>query len=404
MTKTNLVKSLLMGAAAVGLATTASAQNVQMSADKKAVAYTPSSFASARSSGLDFKMSKSQMDNAKSRMPMIKDVSQLPNVGVLSKSDASRSGSGVGSGFSSQALGAFGGFPFSSRSVAQAPNSNKNAYPVDTAPYQQTGKLFMDFGGSFFVCSGSVLQSGLVLTAAHCVHEFGSAEFGFADRVFFLPALHNDVVPYGVWTAQTIVIPETYFDGTDRCLPGATGVVCENDIAILVMNSRVNENEVEEEVGDVVGRYSTFANDRGYTALGGDGDLAAHITQISYPSAGYTGERMIQAESIAVQDAPFALGPDTDYNQVIMGSNMTGGSSGGPWIHNFGKSDGYAGTAPVDSQGNRVAAVTSWGFTNDSIKIQGASRFGHNTAYPKGGPTNIKSLIDLGCSLGETKC
>jgi len=289
MKKTTLVKSLLLGAATVGLATTASAQNVQMSADKKAVAYTPSSFASARSAGLDFKMSKSQMDNAKSRLPVITDASQLPNVGMLRKSDASLSGSGVGSGFSSQAFGAFGGFPFTSRSVAQAPNSNKNAYPVDTAPYQQTGKLFMDFGGSFFVCSGSVLQSGLVLTAAHCVHDFGSAEFGFADRVFFLPALHNDVVPFGVWTAQSIVI-----------------------------------HEVEEEVGDVVGRYSTYINDRGYTALGGNGDLAAHLTQISYPSAGYTGERMIQAESIAVQDAPFALGPDTDYNQVIMGSNMTG--------------------------------------------------------------------------------
>jgi len=76
-------------------------------------------------------MSKSQMDNAKSRLPVIKDASQLPNVGMLRKSDANLSGSGVGSGFSSQAFGAFGGFPFSSRSVAQAPNSNKNAYPVE---------------------------------------------------------------------------------------------------------------------------------------------------------------------------------------------------------------------------------------------------------------------------------
>lgn len=387
MGKKFFLRSALAGFISVGLASAATAQKVEMNNNGNAVAYTPD-FAPVR------QMTAWDMENAESRMPMLNDVSQLPNIGLLQES---------GSEFSPQAFGSFGGFPFTTRVVAQRPNSNNGA-PGNAAPYRQTGKLFMRFGESFFVCSASVIRPGLVLTAAHCVHDFGQGGAGFADEVFFQPARHNDDVPFGTWTSQSIIIPGVYFNGADRCLPGAEGIVCENDIAILVMNSRINEEGEEEEVGAVVGRYGLYQNDRGYTELGGDGDLSAHLTQVSYPSAGYTGVRMIQNESIAVQDSAFALGPDTDFNQVVIGSNTTGGSSGGPWIHNFGKSDGYQGTPAVDSNRNRVAAVTSWGFIDDSIKIQGASRFGHNTAFPAGGPTNVKTLINFGCSFGPSKC
>lgn len=386
MGKKFLLRSALAGFFAVGLASAATAQTVEVNNNGNAVAYTPD-FAPVR------QMTAWDMENAQSRMPMLQDISQLPNIGLLQES---------GSEFSPQAFGSFGGFPFTSRIVAQRPNSN-NGTPGDAAPYRQTGKLFMRFGDSFFVCSASVIRPGLVLTAAHCVHDFGQGSVGFADEVFFQPARHNDNLPFGEWTSQSIIIPGVYFNGTDRCLPGAVGIVCENDVAILVMNSRIND-EGQEEVGDVVGRYGLYQNDRGYTELGGDGDLSAHLTQISYPQAGYTGVRMIQNESIAVQDSAFALGPDTDFNQVVIGSNTTGGSSGGPWIHNFGKSDGYQGTPAVDANRNRVAAVTSWGFIDDSIKIQGASRFGNNTAFPTGGPTNVKTLINFGCSFGPSKC
>ncbi|MEO1013987.1 MAG: trypsin-like serine protease [Pseudomonadota bacterium] len=387
MGKNILLKSLISGALAIGLASTASAQEVEMSGNGRAVAYSPA-FAPAN------KMTSSQMSSAKSRMPMLTSLSQLPEASPLRAS---------GSGFSTQAFGSgtdmFGGIPFTSRIVAQRPNSNTNSAPVDQAPYRQTGKLFMNFDGLFFVCSASVIRPGLVLTAAHCVHDFGQGEAGFADEVFFQPARHNDDLPYGEWTVQRIIIPGVYFNGTDECV--VTGIVCENDVAILVMDA----NEEGEEVGEVVGRYGLYQNDRGYTPLGApDGQLAAHLTQVSYPQASFTGVRMIQAESVAIQDAETVFGPGADFNQVVMGSNMTGGSSGGPWIHNFGKNDGSTGTPAVDSNRNRVAAVTSWGFIDDSIKLQGASRFGHNTAFPPNGPTNVRTLINFGCSFGPSKC
>ncbi len=383
-----LSMSAISGLVALGLTSVATAQTINMSGDEKAVAYTPA-YTSARS------LTASQIRNARSRLPVLDSVNQLPNIGLLQQSE---------SGFSTEAYGSFGGFPFTTRMVPQQPNSNRDAAPVDEAPYRQTGKLFMDFGGALFVCSASVIESGLVLTAAHCVHDFGQGEAGFADEVFFQPARHNDSLPYGTWNAVSIIIPSVYADGTDRCLPDAPGIVCENDVAILVMESQTNFRGAEQEIGDVVGQYGLYENDTGYIPLGGDGDLSAHLTELGYPSTGYTGVRMIQSESIAVQDSAFALGPDTDYNQVVIGSNMTGGSSGGPWMHNFGTSEGYRGTPAEDDDRNRVAAVTSWGFNDDSIKIQGASRFGNNTAFPAGGPSNVQTLINFGCTFGPSKC
>ena len=130
-----LAASLLSGVAALALAPVASAQGIEVSEDGKAVAYTPTFATSSQ-------MSSAQMESAQSRMPMLTDLSQLPNVPLLNESS---------SGFSNQAFGSFGGFPFTTRIVSQRPNSNSNSAPVDEAPYRQTGKLFMDFQGSFFV-------------------------------------------------------------------------------------------------------------------------------------------------------------------------------------------------------------------------------------------------------------
>lgn len=380
-----LSRSALSGLIALGLTSVATAQTIRVSEDQKAVAYTPP-FKSART------LTASQIKNARSRLPMLDSVSQLPNIGLLQQSESE---------FSSEAYGSIGGFPFTTRMVPQEPSSNRDAAPVDQEPFRQTGKLFMEFPGGVFVCSASVIEPGLVLTAAHCVHNFGLGESGFADAVYFQPARHNSKEPYGEWDAVSIIIPTVYADGTDRCSPDAPGVICENDVAILVMESQTNWG-VEQEIGDVVGLYGLYENDTGYIPLGGDGDLSAHLTALGYPSTDYTGVRMIQTESIGVQDSDYVL--DSDYNQVVIGSNMTGGSSGGPWLHNFGKSDGSTGTPAQDADLNRVAGVTSWGFRNDSIKIQGSSRFANNTAFPEGGPTNVQALINFGCTLGPSKC
>jgi hypothetical protein len=51
---------------------------------------------------------------------------------------------------------------------------------------------------------------------------------------------------------------------------------------------------------------------------------------------------------------------------------MRGGSSGGPWVQNFGTpASGQSGA--YNSGLNRVVGVTSWGYTATGPKVQGSS-------------------------------
>ena len=59
-------------------------------------------------------------------------------------------------------------------------------------------------------------------------------------------------------------------------------------------------------------------------------------------------------------------------NNVEYGSDMTGGSSGGPWIQNFGEPS-IGQTGGINPGLNRVVGVTSYGFVSPNPKVQGAS-------------------------------
>ena len=46
-----------------------------------------------------------------------------------------------------------------------------------TYPFRAAGKLFFTENGGSFVCSASLIGKGLVVTAAHCVADFGKNTF-----------------------------------------------------------------------------------------------------------------------------------------------------------------------------------------------------------------------------------
>jgi len=57
-----------------------------------------------------------------------------------------------------------------------------------------------------------------------------------------------------------------------------------------------------------------------------------------------------------------------------MAPDMRGGSSGGPWVQNFGSlADGQ--TGGLNAALNRVVGVTSYGYTSFDPKAQGAAIF-----------------------------
>lgn len=279
-----------------------------------------------------------------------------------------------------------GGHPFTTKRASASGDSA----PVGSYPWSATGKLFMRFGTSNFVCTASVIGKSLLATAAHCVHNYGDQREGFADAITFEPGRHELSRPYGSWQAKQWWIPKVYFDGTDVCSPQAPGVVCENDVAVIVLEQVNNIH-----VADVAGQYefNDGPDDTGYGFVNFLGQMSAQITQLGYPSRNFNGDKMIRTDSLGFQDTP---------NNVVIGSNQTGGSSGGPWLENFGTTTSFSGPPATDNESNQVVAVTSWGFTSGQVKIQGASMFSKNTTYTE--KSNIQSLVDSACTANPGHC
>lgn len=292
--------------------------------------------------------------NARSRLPMLTDASQLPaETRKILKLDEQTD-------VSPQACGCLG-HPFTTkRSGAAATNKTKI---MKKAPWSGIGKLIMRFGEQWYVCSASVIDRGLVVTAAHCVHNFGLESYGWADEVIFEPGRHKNHRPMGKWRAKEYWIPTVYWNGTDTCT--VPGVVCENDIAILVMKKKL---------GKFIGKKSHIfdygINNYSYTDF--LGETVAQITQMGYPADLDEGRQMIRTDSLGYQASP---------SNVVIGSDQAGGSSGGPWIVNFGKDYQSYSSIPTAHE-TRVVGVTSWGYNDCTVKVQGASRFSTNTSFP----------------------
>ena len=246
---------------------------------------------------------------------------------------------------------------------------------VNYYPFRAAGKLFFKIGANSFVCSASLIKRGVVVTAAHCVANYGRRQFYTGWQ--FVPAEHNGAAPYGTWTAKSATILTAYFTGTDNC--AQFGVVCPDDVAVLTENTQGGRYP-----GTTTGWFGYGWNGYGY-----NGSSQALIAQLGYPVALDGGLIMERTDSQG-----FVAGALS--NNTIIGSLMTGGSSGGPWLVNLGMRPSLSGisfgSAAVH---NVVVGATSWGYTNSAIKQQGASPFTSG---------NIVVLVNAVCSATPAAC
>jgi hypothetical protein len=285
-----------------------------------------------------------------------------------------------------------------------SPNGS-DATPVTSYPFRATGKLWMRFGNNWFVCTASLIKKGLLVTAAHCVHNYGQGRSGYPNLVVWQPARYGGTVPYGGnWTAYTWVIPGVYYLGTDTCT--TTGVVCNNDLAVVVLQSKKGTYP-----GSSTGWYGYGWNGYSFTSSAWHGGrFLAQITQLGYPQAINSGVQQIRTDS---SDAYYTARGNNGrtLRQQTIGSAQTGGSSGGPWIVNFGRpaSYGSGSFAGYYTGGPIVVGVTSWGFTNVTANRQGASWFGQNSEFPGSnyggyGAGNIGRLVQYACTTWPAVC
>jgi hypothetical protein len=134
--------------------------------------------------------------------------------------------------------------------------------------------------------------------------------------------------------------------------------------------------------GDKAGYYGY-----GWDGFGFNSSDQALINQLGYPVSHDSGNFMQRTDSQGFVDAALA-------DNTVWGGRQTGGSSGGPELVNLGVLASLSGTG-VGSEAtmNVVVGVTSWGYTDTSVKQQGASPFLS---------TNIVPLVDAACTTGGT--
>jgi V8-like Glu-specific endopeptidase len=234
--------------------------------------------------------------------------------------------------------------------TAQAPFSSSRLIPQEarlTYPYRAAGKLFYKSAdGKSWVCSGAVIAPRLVLTAGHCVHEGKGAAEGFHRDFVFVPAYYYGEAPLGAWSFSWVVTTEEW-SNSDGAVPN------QADFAILEMR------DIKTAKAGVI----KLGNQTGWFGLGVPGNWPNHTKRLGYPVGFDQGQEMHQVDS---QSA----GADTEFS-VVYGSDMNGGSSGGPIIQNFG-----AVSVGEEIEGlNLIVGVTSYGPKDTTVKTQGSSVF-----------------------------
>ena len=226
--------------------------------------------------------------------------------------------------------------------------------------------------GSNYICSASAISHRLIVTAGHCTAHASTTAPYFYTNWLFVPAYNNGAAPYGKWTVSYATTTSNWYY-SDGSVPNV------QDIGVLVANDQTYKRAVHS-VGDVTGWLGWWTQwGRSYPN---------NVTQLGYPC---------NLDSCAMMEYNTAQGSGTWNNTVEIGSAMQGGSSGGPWIQDYGVAPAGA---PAYTAGNWVLGVTSWGYTDTSQMVQGASIF-ENAGYSGGG---FGDLWNGACNEASGNC
>lgn len=197
----------------------------------------------------------------------------------------------------------------------------REAEPIINYPKSTVGKLFFTLNGSNFVCSASVINRSTLITAGHCNSD-GSGHFA-TNRLFCPSYLSGPRAGIGCWSVVASAISTRWHTLRDP----------DYDYSCLV--TATSGTIIANKIGNVtgwLGRAWNFSSSQAERTFG-------------YPQAApFNGGTLQTTASTEWYTFDFRSGGQIS---KIIGSDLTGGASGGPWI--LGWTGGFAETADTDA-------------------------------------------------------
>jgi V8-like Glu-specific endopeptidase len=229
---------------------------------------------------------------------------------------------------------------------------------------ERAGKVYFEMGGSGYVCSGAVASDtrtthSLVLTAAHCAYDEAAGEF--AANWLFIPDFDQSPTftcsqtEYGCWTAQALVVHQGYASAGSFNTQATL-----HDFAFAVVGG--GGHSTTTQLDAAVGAFNVAVP--GFTASG----------QTSY-AFGYPAAQKYKGKDLVYCNGAIFEDPYNDELTWGLPCNMTGGSSGGPWLSNFSTTSGSGSLSSVNSYGySGVTAMHGPKFNADTTDVYNAAK------------------------------
>jgi hypothetical protein len=199
--------------------------------------------------------------------------------------------------------------------------------------YKATGRVLFTMNGGNWICSGSVVNdasstASMVLSAGHC--GFDQANHVFVTNWIFIPEFDSHpslwdctTTAYGCWVADSLNVSAGFANQTGF---NTTAAQYDWTFAVVHGGGFSGTAQLDATVGSFPIAFNSFGSGTQAVAFG-------------YPAGGKyaPGNELVYCAGSLGTDF-FNLG-----RTYRLGCDMTGGSSGGPWLTGFG-SDGNSGT------------------------------------------------------------